>query len=43
METFLENFAKKKSHEAELTCTKSFGQRRDSKPRSAWQTTKKPN
>ena len=34
----------KKSHEAEITCTKNFGQGRDSNPRpSAWQTSKNPN
>ena len=32
------------NHKAEITCTKNFGQGRDSKPRpSAWQTSKNPN
>ena len=35
---------RKKSDKAETTCTKKFGQGRDSKPRpSAWQSSKKPN
>ena len=34
----------KKSHKAEITCTKNFGQGRDSNPRhSAWQTSKNPD
>ena len=34
----------KKSHKAEITCTKNFGQGRDSNPRpSAWQTSNNPN
>ena len=34
----------KKNHEAVITCTKNFGQGRDSNPRpSAWQTSKNPN
>ena len=42
METF-KKFAKK-SLKAEITCTKNFGQGRDSNQRlSAWQTSKKPN
>ena len=33
-----------KSHKAEITCTKNFGQGRDSNPRpSAWQTSNNPN
>ena len=37
----LKEFAKKKSHKAEITYTKNFGQGRDSNPRpSAWQTSK---
>ena len=33
-----------KSHKAEITCTKNFGQGRDSNPRpSAWQTSKNPD
>ena len=35
---------RKKSHQAEITSTKNFGQGRDLNPRpSAWQTSKKPN
>ena len=35
---------RKKSHKAEITCTKNFGQGRDSNPRpSAWQTSNNPN
>ena len=34
----------KKSHKAEITCKKNFGQERDSNPHpSAWQTSKNPN
>ena len=34
----------RKNHKAEITCTKNFGQGRDSNPRpSAWQTSKIPN
>ena len=34
----------KKSHKAEITCTKNFGQGRDSNPRfPAWDTSKSPN
>ena len=34
----------KKNHKAEITCTKNFGQGRDSNPRpSAWQTSNNPN
>ena len=34
----------KKSYKDEITCTKNFGQGRDSNPRpSAWQTSKNPN
>ena len=34
----------KKSHKAEITCTKNFGQGQDSNPRpSAWQTSNNPN
>ena len=33
-----------KSHKAEITCTKIFGQGQDSNPRpSAWQTSNNPN
>ena len=33
-----------KKNKAEITCTKNFGQGRDSNPRpSAWQTSKNPN
>ena len=33
----------KKSHKAEIPCTKNFGQERDSNPRpSAWQTSNNP-
>ena len=36
--------AKKKFHKAQITCSKNFGQGRDSNPRpSAWQTSKNPN
>ena len=34
----------KKSHKAEITCTKNFGHGRDSNPRpSAWQTSNNPD
>ena len=34
----------KMSYKVEITCTKNFGQGRDSNPRpSAWQTSKNPN
>ena len=37
----IERICEKKSHKAEITCTKNFGQGRDSNPRpSAWQTSK---
>ena len=37
----IEKICEKKSHKAEITCTKNFDQGRDSNPRpSAWQTSK---
>ena len=40
----IKKFAKKKSHKAEITCTKNFGRGRDSSPRpSAWETSKNPD
>ena len=40
----IKKICEKKSHKAEITCTKNFGQGRDSNPRpSAWQTSKNPN
>ena len=39
----IQKICEKKSHKAEISCTKKFGHGRDSNPRpSAWQTSKNP-